>query len=52
MEAAMLGYWATSAGTVLQSFGIIWDAVDDLTGEEALGSLLTPEKLTFWDWSW
>jgi hypothetical protein len=30
----------------LQVFGIIWDAVDDLTGDEALGGLLTPERLT------
>ena len=30
----------------MQVFGIIWDAVDDLTGEETLGGLLTPERLT------
>jgi len=46
MKAVMLGYWVIFAGVVLQIFGIIWDAVDDLTGEEALGSLLTPERLT------
>jgi hypothetical protein len=42
----MLGYWVIFAGVVLQVFGIIWDAVDDLTGEETLGGLLTPERLT------
>jgi len=42
----MLGYWVIFAEVVLQVFGIIWDAVDDLTGEETLGGLLTPERLT------
>jgi hypothetical protein len=35
------------AGVILQIFGWIWDAVDDLSGEEALRSILTPERLTF-----
>ena len=31
MRTAMLGYWVIFAGVVLQIFGWIWDAVDDLT---------------------
>ena len=42
-DARLLG---NHCGVVLQVFGIIWDAVDDLTGDEALGGLLTPERLT------
>ncbi len=45
MRAAMLGYWVIFVGIVLDILGTIWDAVDDLTGEEALGGLLTPERL-------
>jgi uncharacterized membrane protein len=47
MRAVMLGYWVIFAGVVLEIFGRIWDTTDDLVGEEALGSLLTPERLTF-----
>ncbi len=47
MKAVMLGYWVIFAGVVLEIFGRIWDTTDDLVGEEALGSLLTPERLTF-----
>ena len=43
----MLGYWVVFAGVVLEILGILWDAIDDLTGEEALGGLLTPERLTY-----
>jgi hypothetical protein len=43
----MIGYWVIFAGVVLQIFGWIWDAVDDLSGEEALGGILTPERLAF-----
>ena len=43
----MLGYWVIFAGVVLQIFGWRWDLVDDLSGEEALGGLLTPERLIF-----
>ncbi len=42
----MLGYWVIFAGVVLEISGIIWDAIDELTGEEAMGKLLTPERLT------
>ena len=35
------------AGDILQIFGWLWDVVDDLSGEEALVGLLTPERLTF-----
>ena len=31
MRTAMIGYWAIFAGVVLQIFGWIWDAVDNLT---------------------
>ena len=47
MRTAMLGYWVIFAGVVLQIFGWIWDAVDPLTGEVALGGILTPERLAF-----
>ncbi len=47
MRTAMVGYWVILVGVVLQIFGWVWDAVDDLTGEEALGSILTPERLAF-----
>jgi uncharacterized membrane protein len=47
MKAVMLGYWVIFAGVVLEIFGRIWDTTDELVGEEALGSLLTPERLTF-----
>jgi hypothetical protein len=29
----------------LQALGLLWDAVDDLVGEETLGAWLTPERL-------
>ncbi len=47
MRAVMLGYWVVFAGVVLEILGILWDAIDDLTGEEALGGLLTPERLSY-----
>jgi hypothetical protein len=47
MRAVMLGYWVVFAGVVLEILGILWDAIDDLTGEEALGGLLTPERLIY-----
>jgi hypothetical protein len=47
MRTAMVGYWVILVGVVLQIFGWVWDAVDDLTGEEALGGILTPERLAF-----
>jgi uncharacterized membrane protein len=47
MRSGMLGYWVIFAGVVLQIFGWLWDLVDDLSGEEALGGLLTPERLIF-----
>ena len=47
MKAIMLGYWVILVGVVLDIVGTIWDAIDDLTGEEAAGGLLTPEILKF-----
>jgi hypothetical protein len=47
MRAVMLGYWVILMGIVLDILGTIWDVIDDLTGEEALGGLLTPERLKF-----
>jgi hypothetical protein len=47
MRSAMLGYWVIFAGVILQIFGWLWDVVEDLSGEEALVGLLTPERLTF-----
>ena len=43
----MIGYWVILVGLVLDVVRIVWDAIDDLTGEEALGGLLTPERLKF-----
>jgi hypothetical protein len=45
MKAVMLGYWVIFLGVVLQVFALLWDVVDDLAREEALGGLLTPERL-------
>ncbi len=47
MRIVMLGYWVILVGIVLDVVGAIWDEIDDLTGEEALGGLLTPERLKF-----
>ncbi|MBA3471928.1 MAG: hypothetical protein M3491_12190 [Actinomycetota bacterium] len=47
MRTVMLGYWVILVGIVLDVVGAIWDVIDDLTGEEALGGLLTPERLKF-----
>ena len=47
LRAVMLGYWVILVGIALDILGTIWDVIDDLTGEEALGGLLTPERLKF-----
>jgi hypothetical protein len=47
MKAVMLGYWVILVGIVFDVVGTLWDAIDDLTGEEALEGLLTPERLKF-----
>ena len=47
MKTVMLGYWVILVGVVLDIVGSIWDAADDLLGEEAFGGLLTPERLKF-----
>jgi hypothetical protein len=47
MKAVMLGYWVILVGIVVDVVGTIWDAIDALTGEEALGGLLAPERLKF-----
>jgi hypothetical protein len=47
MRSAMLGYWVILVGVVLDIVGSVWDAIDDLSGEVALGGLLTPEILKF-----
>ncbi len=47
MRTAMLGYWVILVGVVLDIVGTVWDAIDHLTGEVALGGLLTPETLKF-----
>jgi hypothetical protein len=47
MKAVMLGYWVILVGIVLDVAGTLWDGIDALTGEEALGGLLTPERLKF-----
>lgn len=47
MRAVMLSYWVILIGIVLDVLGTVWDVIDDLTGEQALGGLLTPERLKF-----
>ena len=47
LRAVMLSYWVILVGIALVILGTIWDVIDDLTGEEALGGLLTPERLKF-----
>ncbi len=47
MKAIMLGYWVILVGIAFNVVGTVWDVIDDLTGEEALGGLLTPERLKF-----
>jgi hypothetical protein len=47
MRTVMLGYWVILVGVVLDILGTIWDVIDPLTGEEALGGMLTPETLKF-----
>jgi hypothetical protein len=47
MRTVMLGYWIILVGVILNILGTIWDVTDDLFGEEALGGLLTPERLKF-----
>jgi hypothetical protein len=47
MRAIMLGYWVILVGVILDVSGTIWDIVEPMTGEKALGGLLTPEILKF-----
>jgi hypothetical protein len=47
MRAIMLGYWVILVGVILDVAGTIWDIVEPVTGEKALGGLLTPEILKF-----
>ena len=47
MRAVMLGYWVILVGLILDIVGTIWDIVEPMTGEKALGGLLTPEILKF-----
>ncbi len=47
MRAVMLGYWVILGGVVLDIVGSIWDFIEPVTGEKALGGLLTPEILKF-----
>lgn len=47
MRAVMLGYWVILVGVVLDIVGTIWDIIDPLTGEQALGGILAPELLKF-----
>jgi hypothetical protein len=46
MRTAIVGYWVIFAGTILQIFGTLWKAVDELASGKILGGLLTPERLT------
>ena len=42
MRTIMLGYWIILVGIVLDVLGTIWDATDDLLGEEAFGGCSLP----------
>ena len=44
MKAIMIGYWVILVGLVLDVVGTIWDAIGDLTGEEALGGATDSRK--------
>ena len=39
----MLSYWVILVGIALVILGTIWDVIDDLTGEEALGGYSLPK---------
>jgi len=43
MQTVMLGYWIILVGIVLDIVGAIWDATDDLFGEEAFGGCSRPK---------
>ena len=47
MRAVMLGYWVILVVVVLDIVGTIWDIIDPVTGEQALGGILDPELLKF-----
>ena len=42
MKAVMLGYWVILVGIVFDVVGTLWDGIDALTGEEALGGYSLP----------
>ena len=44
MKAIMIGYWVILVGLVFDVVGTIWDVIDDLTGEEALGGATDARK--------
>ncbi len=44
MKAIMIGYWVILVGLVLDVVGTVWDAIGDLTGEEALGGATHSRK--------
>ena len=43
MKAIMIGYWVILVGLVVDVLGTVWDVIDDLTGEEALGGYSLPK---------
>ena len=47
MRAVMLGYWVILVGVILDIVGTVWDIIDPLTCEQALGGILAPELLKF-----
>ncbi len=44
MKAIMIGYWVILVGLVFDVVRTVWDAIGDLTGEEALGAI-HPRKI-------
>ena len=44
MKTIMLGYWVILVGIVFDVVGTVRDAIDDLTGEKALGGAAHSRK--------
>ena len=49
MKAIMIGYWVILVGLAFDVVGTVWDVIDDLTGEEALGGYSPPKDWSSWE---
>ncbi len=45
MKAIVIGYWMILVGLVFDVVGTVWDVIDALTGEEALGGVPHSRKI-------